>query len=272
MLDKMPADVLETLMLHLQVPDALAAAAATCTATRNALVRNEKVWQNAATARWALKPKTSTSRWIYGERTWREVYRVFHRRNRMPSVPSLSERALPLAHGASQRVHAWLVVTNQPACRLLAPSSTRPLPALPAKLVVQNISPHGWAPRIDVAEALSGCVDLWDGRRLGLRLAAGRKETSAATAHGNAPLAPLECRTYEIEVDAPLHMSFEPELLEAARRMIVRLPWFAVAADGHCILLDEICCRVSDGEKIWSHYEMVNSQFYCYHDEHLAGV
>ena len=79
----------------------------------------DALWRRLCYARWNLQAYRSHGRYKYGERTWYECCRVFHRRMRLPKLPSVSDREVVYALGRQHRIGCWMLVMHQPACRLL---------------------------------------------------------------------------------------------------------------------------------------------------------
>jgi hypothetical protein len=110
------ADVLALILSHLDAHTLARIAAVS--AAWNEASKLDYLWSWAARERWRLPEKRG--RYKFGERSWREVYRVFHRRVRMPRVAGIQQREVAYACGCAHRVSIWLVVNHQPACRLAA--------------------------------------------------------------------------------------------------------------------------------------------------------
>ena len=79
------ADTLAKIFDHLSA-FALVRMGAVCKAWRTVSL-DDDLWGRAAQNRWKLPSKSG--RYKFGERSWREVYRVFHRRNRPPTFSGI---------------------------------------------------------------------------------------------------------------------------------------------------------------------------------------
>uniref|UniRef100_A0A7S0J2P0 F-box domain-containing protein n=1 Tax=Calcidiscus leptoporus TaxID=127549 RepID=A0A7S0J2P0_9EUKA len=262
-----------------------------------AVATNEDLWCAAVHARWKLRARRSFGKYKYGERSWMDVYRAFHRINRLPSLSMISSREVVYAQGTAERVVCWLTVHHQPACRL-ADDAFSAYKHMYAKLVFQNLR----AEPVAVCLRAPGCLmlslrdggvstpkvvndaSLVDGG--GLEALAGgackwrercaeRLEASAQELQRSAcVLQPLQCAVADVQLQADQKMNFEPELLEACRRLHVQL--LASSAGGSCAAADSarlrswqpltVLCRFAAEEVVWRHYQQVNRDFYVHLD------
>lgn len=293
-------DALQSIFLHLQDAYALASMALVCKAWREVVcdANGDLLWGEVVRTRWKLQEKKNR-RYKYGERSWREVFRVFHRRNRLPNFPGISmQRDVIYAAGRQSRVACWLIVNHQPACRLAsrggdsgdggeseasvdsgapvaAAAATRhggPWKVLQARVMVQNLRSS------NILLAPDACLNLTlrDGvnsRPLPTMLAStdggrdgsgetGAKVMGAPSSHVR--LAPLEvCMLSDVSFPVPHHMEFEPDVLEACHSMRVR----ATACIGpHRSVPIDVPCSFAPEAEIWDHYERISPQFYVHHD------
>ena len=90
------ADTLNAVFSHLDA-HSLARVGATCRMWRDA-ARSDDLWADLVRRRWALSQRKK-GRYKYGERSWREVFRVFNRRLRPPNHLSVSSREIAYATG-----------------------------------------------------------------------------------------------------------------------------------------------------------------------------
>jgi hypothetical protein len=80
-------DALCCIFSHL---DAFALGRVACVSTPwRAAAYQDHLWGGLVRARWKLRDKTG--RYKYGERSWREVYRVFNRRMRIPAIEDVGQ-------------------------------------------------------------------------------------------------------------------------------------------------------------------------------------
>lgn len=248
----------------------LAGAAAVCHSWREAALRDD-LWGSLCRARWRLQQEKK-GRYKYGEeRSWREVYRVFHRRFRPPTVGGLGEREVAWACGRNHRVCCWLYVSHAPACRL---------PESPA---AGAVDPDGGAPRrvlvcrIVTQNLRRGPIELDAAGGVQLVLRDGgtsRPEPSTAAATPPVPavrLEPQAVAVVEVRLPMPASMQFEPDALEACHALRVRVACLPAGATGmarrYGLAFVEVGCPFANVEAaIWEHYERVNPHFYVHHD------
>mmetsp|Transcript_8993 Transcript_8993/g.28813 ORF Transcript_8993/g.28813 Transcript_8993/m.28813 type:complete len:315 (-) Transcript_8993:442-1386(-) len=268
-IDSLGDDVLSLCLAQARCGWTLAAAMQVCHAWRT-VAAGEELWENAVTTRWRLatRRRSRSGKYVHGERSWREVWRVFHRRRRRPCCAALSPRAVHHALGESGRLAAWLLINHQPACRLLPPLDGCTSPRLSCKLLLQNLRPETLC-------LLGGghmLLLLRDGRPLAVEQVGwcaavppaepGAADASAEVGCGliSPPplkyvLPPLHCMLMELRVHASGDMAFEPDLLEAAHALVVTLPPHG-----------QVQCRFEGEEALWRHYEPINSSFYVHHE------
>lgn len=225
--------------------------------------RDDDLWSELVRARWKLREQ-KRGRYKYGERSWREVFRVFHRRMKPPQTDGIAPREFVYAAGSSGRIACWLYVTHLPACRLgervhkpLAPS----IRVLVTRCVVQNLRDGPI-----MLSAPSNCLQLTM-----------RDGTVSQPMASNPPdgktrvLAPLEvCLLADVAFPVHSNMVFEPDVLEACHRLRLRvglLPCVehACAGAGHVAPLEVGCKFVPEGD-MWDHYECINHSFLVHHD------
>lgn len=285
------ADTLAQIFEHLSA-FALVRMGAVCKAWRTVSL-DDGLWGRAAQTRWQLPSKSG--RYKFGERSWREVYRVFHRRNRIPTCPGIGEREVIYAAGRRDGVAAWLLINHQPACRLsqqLLPGAEGAVRhVLRCRVAVQNL--REGPIDIDVASCLSitmrdsavtrpldargyafyarldGKVDEDSGGADGGGGAVdggadGSRDRTTLAPPARAPpvrLMPLELALLS-DVCFPAHASmlFEPDFLEAAHCLRVR-----ASAVGCCAVF-EVPCAFASEEVIWRHYELITRDFYVHVD------
>lgn len=261
-------DVLTQIFDHL---DAFSATrmAAVCTTWR-AAASQDHLWSGWARQRWNLPEKRG--RYKFGERSWREVYRVFHRRLRMPLTIGVSEREVVYSAGKHGSIYAWLLVNHKPACELAerwgrgeeaagVPRSR----VFSCRILLQNLSERPI--RLDVRGGL--CIAMRDGsvsKPLATPEGAGEGEKvageqDAADHAGIVRLYPMCVGLIsDVAFRMPAHMRFEPDVLEAAETLIVR----AASANGSSIERIEIACPFADEATIWEHYEEINRGFFVH--------
>lgn len=267
------SDALSQIFMHLNA-FSLVRMSAVCTSWRST-AQNDELWARAAQQRWRLAAKAG--RYKYGERSWREVYRVFHRRNRIPIYPGIGQREVVYACGRKDRVAVWLLINHLPACRLAeralhgeTHSEGALCRVLSCRVAVQNLRDSP----IEV-DAMSGlALTMRDGSVSRPLLGAGGPTAAKAAAEeAAAPVAawpacarPLRLAPLEVgmlaDVAFPAHsqMRFEPDILEAAHSLRVR-----AAVVGQCVAL-EVPCAFADEGTIWDHYELITREFYVHRD------
>ena len=99
---------------------------------------SDHLWRDLVLQRWKLGDRKRRGKYKFGERSWRECWRVFHRRNKLPVIDSVSDREVVYASGRAHRIACWLHIAHQPACKLAILGE--PLaPHLCARLIVQNL-------------------------------------------------------------------------------------------------------------------------------------
>ena len=270
-------DTLATIFMYLDA-FVLARMGTVCKAWRGVAMADD-LWGRAAQLRWGLHRKSG--RYKYGERSWREVYRVFHRRMRIPTCPGVGPRDVVYASGRKAQIYCWLVLNHQPACRLaertyrevhLPGSPQATCRVLSCRLVVQNLRDVP----IEVDPIAGLALTLRDGT-VSRPLAAVQKRTadSSSSPTGDvspdSPLtparrAPLRLKKMEVgvvsEVSFPAlgSMRFEPDFLEAAHSLRLR-----ASGVGHCGVY-EVLCSFLDESQIWEHYEEITRDFYVHVD------
>merc|ERR1711865_1010110 len=93
------SDALQACFSHLGSDAyALVRMALVCRSWREAVVEGDALWGNVVRERWKLLAMKN-GRYKYGERSWREVFRVFLRRNRLPLCPSIGQHEAVYASG-----------------------------------------------------------------------------------------------------------------------------------------------------------------------------
>lgn len=233
-----------------------------CKAWREASY-DEGLWAQLVRARWMLRHE-KRGRYKYGERSWREVFRVFHRRMKPPqAIEGVAPREFVYAVGRVGRVACWVYVTHLPACRLGERRHPAAKPFEPAqkvllmRVVLQNLR----AAPIIVSTDPSKCLQLTlrDGT-VSCPLPGGDG------LHDTRVLAPLSaCVLTDVALPVPSHMTNEPDVLEACHRLRARVGAYACSSAGHVAPLDVACKFVDEGQ-IWDHYEHINSKFLVHHD------
>jgi len=268
-IDLLGDDCLTLVLAQPQCGYSLARAQGVCRAWRR-VASQEPLWENAVNTRWrlAVRGRTSSGKTtVDGERSWRELWRVFHRRNRMPRSRGLSFRAVSHAGGFANRVGAWVVVNHQPACRLIPALDGAGAARLSCKLLLQNLRAEVLVIRGGTA-GLRLSLHLRDGRMLNVEQVGWSEALPPADVVGGGALVapppnlwvlqPLQVMVVEFFVHTPREMQFEPDALEACHLLTVTLPQSA-----------QIRCRFEGEDKLWTHYEMINSTFYAHHDQDL---
>lgn len=258
-------DILGTILSHAD-GYALGRVLAVCSEWR-AQGTDDSLWRRMCFGRWNLVAR-SHGRYKYGERSWYEVYRIFHRRQRLPRLPSISDRDVVYASGRQHRLCCSLLVSHQPACRL----ARRPLkdgglgPVLLGRLLLQNLRDtpvsidamqRGLVLTFRDGERTSGKLQL---HNVGGEGAADVSEWSQpGNTAGSAPplgplLAPLQTAVIDVEFPMRPSMAFEPDALEACYMLRVG----ATCASGAHVSVD---ARFAAEDHIWKHYEVINSGF-----------
>ena len=117
---------------------------------------------------------------------------------------------------------------------------------------------------------MCGKLELRDKGMLGVRLS-----ENFAECVGGRSLDALSCRAFDVEIECPSDMEFEPDLLEAARVLHLSLPFemrqhqrVDLKEDASSPKHLEISIAIRD-DLIWRHYEMINSRFFVF-NEHEA--
>ena len=274
------SDTLISILSHLDAY-ALARLSSVCTLWRDAAT-SEVLWASHVRTRWQIDRKFGT-RYKFGERTWREVFRVFHRRQRPPSIDGVGPREVAYATGRHGRVACWLYVTHLPACRLgqraswLSPHE--PVKVLQTRVVVQNLRD---APIALATNNPSACLALAmrDGEVAhpmpasafdGSPTTTSKSLTSAtATPEGAAGLHVLPplgaCLLHDVAFPVPRHMQFEPDVLEAAHKLRLRVGVMSCLKGGGVAPPIEVTCHFIPEAEIWDHYEAINRDFLVHHD------
>ena len=229
--------------------------------------KDDGLWADLVRARWELQDRKR--RYKYGERTWREVFRVFHRRAHPPTVTGVSQREMAYAFGQRGRVGCWLYVVHQPACRL----ATRFTAGGPGhrvfivRVVVQNFREGPLILPGDPSMCLM--LTLRDGSvSTPLSLRTGVQDATT--------LRPMETAILgDVAFPVPPTMAFEPDVLEAAHRLQLRVGVPLGGFEAHMIHksllfhasvpLEVQCAFVAEAE-IWNHYEAINRDFLVHHD------
>ena len=259
------ADTLIQCLAHLDA-HALARVASVSRMWRDA-AKDDGLWADLVRARWMLQDRKG--RYKYGERTWREVFRVFYRRHRPPAIAGVSQRETPYAVGQRGRVGCWLYVTHQPACRLITRCTAggREHRVLVVRVVVQNFREGPLLLPADPSMCLM--LTLRDG-------SVSKPLSLGMGVHEPTTLRPLESTILgDVAFPMPPTMAFEPDVLEAAHRLQLRVcvpfgPLGGYVADKPfvhhpSVPLDVQCAFVPEAE-MWNHYEAINRDFLVHHD------
>lgn len=251
---------------------ALAAASGVCRAWRATIRDRDELWAELCRARWGMAPRAG--KYKYGERLWREVFRVSHRRMRVPdlnAVAGLAPREVAYASGRGHRVCVWVFVSHAPACRLSVGASGS---LLATRVLVQNLRQTG--------------IDLDPAAGISLRLCEEGRVVAADGYHRQPEpvrLAPMGCAVFDVTWVVPKHMHFEPDALEAARTLRVefgrrapphedcgtalRALEAAVRAGANQDDWFDVTCEF-DPDLVWRHYEQITAGFYAHHDERCS--
>jgi hypothetical protein len=237
----------------------------------NAVATQEELWQNAVHGRWRMleRARSRAGKCAHGDRSWREIWRVFHRRRRMPHSAGISLRAVAHARGFSGRLGAWFLVNHQPACRLISARDGGGA-RLSCKLLLQNLRTEGICIRGGTA-GLRVSLQLRDGRVLFVEQVGWAEALPPSScSQKDAPssiispppllwaLPPSQCMVVELIVHTGAEMLFEPDVLEACHAFVVTLPQTV-----------QISCRFEGEDTLWAHYEQINSTFYVHHEHEL---
>jgi hypothetical protein len=254
-IQRLCTDTLIAVMSHLDA-HSLARAACTCKLSRD-IARTDHLWADLTRARWHLRER-KTGKYKYGERSWREVFRVFNRRMRPPTISGISPREVAYASGRSGRVACWLFVTHLPACRLVQRHTHT---VLTARCVIQNLRDSPVVVDLDPAASLA--LVLRDGQ---ISHPASPLPDEQGP-HGTRTLAPLEVvMLADVAFPVPSHMSFEPDVLEACHRLRLRVAAHVCAARSGFSLPLEVSCKFVEEATIWRNYESINASFLVHHD------
>ena len=264
----LPLDLLQHCFSFLPDGFSLAAQALVSKSWREA-VAADHLWGIAVSNRWKLENRKA-GKYKYGERSWREVYRVFHRRNKPPRCPGvLHNREVVYASGSASRIGCWMVLNHMPACRLVQRGDEAqggPWPTMCCRLMIQNLRSS------DIVVIPTQCLSLTmrDGmcsRPLPTMVGGAAKDQNVVdvTDQPQKPvrLAPLDVALLQ-DVAFPMqpHMRFEPDCLEACHMLTVTVDAFA---NSHKVQMKVPCRFVPEGT-IWDHYELINRDFYIHHD------
>ena len=221
----------------------------------------DELWAAPTRARWNLPVKNG--RYKFGERSWREVYRVFHRRLRIPLLDGVGSRDVVYASGRQSRICCWLLLNHLPACRLVQRNGVR---VVSARIAVQNL--RGSPIEVDLPSAFA--VTFRDGS-----VSRPMCSESVMISDGDSPteilskparrmlrLAPNEVGLLP-EVLFPVleSMHFEPDFLEAAHQLRLR-----ASLVGTCGFLDVQCGFVPEAT-VWEHFELITRDFYVHLDQ-----
>jgi hypothetical protein len=240
----------------------LGRAAAVCRAWRDATCADD-LWVDLVHHRWKLKQRKH-GRYKHGWRTWAEVYRGFHRRHRVPSLPGMPNRQMVYASGRMGRVCCWLFVNHQPACRLAERErmvrgmygqySSWRQNCLTCRVVLQNLRT---SPIVLGAQETSIGVRMRDG----LVAHPLPDERSEGGEGSSVLIAPLEAVCLaNVALPAPqATMAFEPDVLEACQTLMVR-----VEAQGQGGGVLEVPCAFVEEASMWKHYEVIARDFYVH--------
>ena len=171
--------------------------------------RIDYLWRRLVLERWQLGVRKH-GKYKFGERSWKECWRVFHRRNRMPKIEGVSDREVAYASGREHRVACWMHVSHRPACKL-TPFGELAAPHLCARLIVHNLR----ATPLTSNAAFGGQLTLKDGTRtsaLPLEVQEGGEPQPRTLT-----LPPLSFAVAEVLFEMPKHMGYEPDALEACQ-------------------------------------------------------
>ena len=267
--DLLSCDTLAMILSHL---DAYALCrVSTVSTTWRQVCKGDDLWGVLARARWNLADR-GNKRYKYGERSWREVYRVFHRRNRIPITAGVGQREVVYASGREQRVCCWLLVNHRPACRLAARDDGTS--SLDCRIVVQNL--RASAIQIDAA---SGIEIVWrnGGVSRGMITESAHEGLSKLLttdevvprkgphAAGGIVVAPLQTMVFSVSFPCPPPMRFEPDALEACHKLHCGIALPPTSPHGGARIGSVPCTFVSEGT-IWEHYELITRDFYTHVD------
>ena len=234
----------------------LAKMAQVCKSWREAAT-GDLLWEDAVRARWKLDANKK-GKYKYGERSWREVFRVFHRRMRVPAYPGVSHaRDVIYSSGKQNRVCCWLAVTHQPACRLAGREHWK---VLQTRILIQNLRTSTVV--VEPSECLS--ITFRDGTvSQPLDSIQSSTDVDGASLGGAIRLAPLEVALLtDVAFPVPSHMNYEPDVLEACHQLRLR----ASTPIGDRSAPLEVPCAFEQEDKIWKHYECISREFYVHVD------
>ena len=233
-------------ILHLDAY-ALARLSSVCTLWRDAAT-SEVLWASHVRTRWQIDRKFGT-RYKFGERTWREVFRVFHRRQRPPSIDGVGPREVAYATGRHGRVACWLYVTHLPACRLAQrpPGSrrtsrsrcsrraswSRTLRDAPIALATNNPSACLALAMRDGEVAHPMPASAFDGSPTTTSKSLSSATATPEGAAGLHVLPPLgACLLHDVAFPVPRHMQFEPDARGGAQAAAARVGVMSCPAGG----------------------------------------
>jgi len=239
-------------------------AAAVCSLWRSA-ASVDFLWGALARKRWNLPDKRG--RYKFGERSWSEVYRVFHRRLRMPLFAGVGEREVVYASGWSSRVGVWLLVNHGPACALAQRWGTdHACKLLSCRILVHNLR--------DTPITVDGQNGLMVAMRDGSisqpwldgALTPPWGDAADAADRQSLRLEPMQAGLLtDVQFRMPAHMRFEPDALEAAQTLHVSVAGWDRRTGGSTSL--QVPCALADDALIWAHYEEINREFFIHVDK-----
>jgi|TARA_B100000524_G_scaffold329300_1_gene214485 hypothetical protein len=69
------------------------------------IASRDELWGVAVSNRWNVTLRNG--KYKFGESNWKEVYKLFHRRRRLPTVDGFHTREVSYATGLDHRVACW---------------------------------------------------------------------------------------------------------------------------------------------------------------------